>query len=154
MRISEIKQYLNTAQDVNFMLPDGAYVPSHFHITEVGTITKDFIDCGGTIRSEKTANLQLWNAQDYSHRLTPNKLLKIINLSEKVLGEDDLEIEVEYQTNTIGKYGLHFNGKDFVLTTKQTACLADQTCGTPQKKNLALSEISTSSCCTPGSSCC
>ena len=34
---------------------------------------------------------------------------------------EDLEIEVEYQVNTIGKYELDFNGTNFILTAKQTA---------------------------------
>lgn len=138
------------------MLPNGGYVPEHFHVTEVGLITKHFIDCGGNIRNEKVANFQLWNANDHDHRLKPQKLLRIIDLSEKVLGNQDLEIEVEYQTDTIGKYGLQFNGKDFVLTTKQTACLAQDNCGVPAAKaHLPLSEIkNTSSCCTPETGCC
>jgi hypothetical protein len=32
---------------------------------------------------------------------------------------------VEYQGETIGKYDLGFNGKDFTLLNKQTACLAE-----------------------------
>lgn len=31
-----------------FKLENGNSVPEHFHVTEVGIITKDFIDCGGT----------------------------------------------------------------------------------------------------------
>lgn len=34
---------------------------------------------------------------------------------------EDLEIEVEYQSQTIGKYGLGYNGTDFLLLSKQTA---------------------------------
>jgi hypothetical protein len=33
--------------------------------------------------------------------------------------------EVEYQSDTIGKYDLDFNGKNFTLVNKQTACLAE-----------------------------
>ena len=36
---------------IQLMLPNGSLVPAHFHITEVGRVHKDFIDCGGTIRS-------------------------------------------------------------------------------------------------------
>lgn len=155
MKLSEIKQHLKTTPSVNFMLPNGGYVPEHFHVTEVGLISKNFIDCGGTIRSEKVANFQLWNANDYDHRLKPQKLLQIIDLSAKILGSEDLEIEVEYQSDTIGKYGLHFNGKDFVLTTKQTACLAQDHCGIPvEKTRVQLSEIKNTSCCSPESGCC
>lgn len=157
MKLSEIKNHLGTAVSVNFVLPTGEYVPEHFHVTEVGLVTKHFIDCGGTVRNEKVANFQLWNANDVDHRLKPKKLLDIISLSEKILGIEDLEIEVEYQTGTIGKYELDFNGNDFELIPKQTACLAMDKCGVPpSKQKLTLAELQTvnQSCCTPGSGCC
>jgi len=157
MKLSEIKQYLNEVDAVNFQLPNGEFVPEYFHVTEIGLITKNFIDCGGTVRNEKVANFQLWNANDLEHRLKPKKLLNIIALSEKVLGIEDLDIEIEYQLETIGKYELGYNGKDFILIAKQTACLAQDTCGTPSaKRKVLLSELQTAdqSCCTPGGGCC
>lgn len=157
MKLSEIKTHLETAGSVNFQLTDGTPVPEHFHVTEVGVVTKHFIDCGGTVRNEKTANFQLWNANDTDHRLKPQKLLNIIALSEKVLGMEDLEIEVEYQSGTIGKYGLDYNGRNFILTSKQTDCLAKDNCGAPgQKQKLQLAELGneSQSCCTPGKGCC
>ncbi len=157
MKLTEIKKHLTTATGVNFQLPTGTFVPEHFHVTEVGIITKHFIDCGGRARNEKVANFQLWNANDTEHRLKPKKLLNIIALSEKVLGMEDLEIEVEYQSDTIGKYNLDYNGKDFVLVAKQTDCLAKDNCGVDDKQKISLSELSTSkpeACCTPGGKCC
>src|SRR5690625_1996226 len=118
MKLSEIKNKLNKLEEIAFQLPNGELVPNHFHVTEVGKITKHFIDCGGTERSEEVVNFQLWNANDYDHRLHPEKLLNIIELSEKVLEIGDLEIEVEYQAETIGKFGLDFEGKNFLLTSK------------------------------------
>lgn len=156
MKLSEIKEILTTVQGVNFKLENGDMVPEHFHVTEVGIVTKDFIDCGGTVRHEKVANFQLWDADDYEHRLKAGKLLNIISLSEKVLGMDDLEIEVEYQSATIGKYDLGFDGNDFLLLAKTTACLAMDKCGVPtgkqkvEMKNLADGGTS----CTPGGGCC
>jgi hypothetical protein len=157
MKLSEIKDHLTTAEAVNFKLPNGTYVPEHFHVTEVGQITKKFIDCGGTVRNEVVTNFQLWNANDTDHRLKPQKLASIIALSEKVLGIEDSEIEVEYQSETIGKYSLDFDGKDFLLMPTQTDCLAKDNCGIPPEKlKVKLSDIQTSaqSCCTPGGSCC
>ena len=124
MKLSEVKQILPTLENVEFQLENGAFVPEHFHVTEVGMINKNFIDCGGVIRSEKVVNFQLWNADDFEHRLKPNKLLTIIKLSEDKLGIEDFDIEVEYQSETIGKYDLEFNGKTFILKNKTTACLA------------------------------
>jgi hypothetical protein len=155
MKLSEIKKHLGAAEAVNFKLASGEYVPEHFHVTEIGLVSRHFIDCGGTERFEKIANFQLWDANDFEHRLKPQKLAKIIALSEKVLGMEDLEIEVEYQTDTIGKYGLYFNGTDFELVAKQTACLASERCGaaTTTVKD-KLNEMSTQvACCGSGGTC-
>lgn len=156
MKLSEVKSVLPTLENVEFKLENGTPVPEHFHVTEIGMITKHFIDCGGVIRSEKSVNFQLWNANDFDHRLKPSKLLAIIGLSEEKLGIEDAEIEVEYQSETIGKYGLDFNGTHFVLKNKQTACLAEDACGIPpQKQKINLVELTTpTSCCTPDSGCC
>lgn len=157
MKLSEIKAILPTLENVAFQTPDGSFVPEHFHVTEVGSIQKHFIDCGGTIRKEQVVNFQLWNANDFEHRLKPTKLLNIIQLSEDKLGIEDNEIEVEYQSDTIGKYDLSFNGSHFVLVPKTTACLASDACGIPaEKTKLNLTELSTdqSACCTPGGGCC
>ena len=156
MKLSKIKEILPTLENVEFQLENGTFVPEHFHVTEVGMITKNFIDCGGVIRTEKVVNFQLWNANDFEHRLKPQKLMNIIQLSEKVLGIQDYEIEVEYQDTTIGKYDLDFNGSDFVLVNKQTACLAQDQCGIPQEKpKVRLSDMNNeTNCCTPNGGCC
>ena len=149
MKLSQIKEYLNTLETVDFKLQDGTSVPEHFHVTEIGIVTKHFIDCGGTVRNEKVANFQLWDANDTDHRLKSHKLLSIIALSEKVLGMEDLEITVEYQTETIGKYSLKFDGKSFLLMSTHTDCLAKENCGAPlQNKEIE------NACCSPDSNCC
>ena len=154
MNISEMKQSLTGLEAVSFRLPSGEYLPPHFHVTEVGLVTKHFVDCGGTERKETVANFQLWEAGDYDHRLAPQKFLQILNLSDKILGSEDLAIEVEYQQATIGKFGLTFDGTDFVLTPKQTACLAQDACGIPSHQLVALPQAQAASCCTPGGGCC
>lgn len=154
MKLSEVKNRLEQLEKIAFQLPNGELVPNHFHVTEVGKITKDFIDCGGTVRKEEVANFQLWNASDYDHRLHPEKLTAIIELSEKILELGDLEIEVEYQADTIGKFGLDFDGTNFLLTTKQTDCLAKDQCGIPtDKPKKKLSELTPTTCCEPNSGC-
>lgn len=158
MKLSDIKTILPTLDNVVFQTPNGSFVPEHFHVTEVGSNHKHFIDCGGTIRKESVVSFQLWNANDFEHRLKPTKLLNIINLSEEKLGIEDNEIEVEYQdTTTIGKYNLDFNGEHFVLVPKTTACLASDSCGVPSEKaKIQLIELSSekSESCTPGGKCC
>ena len=158
MKLSEVKNKLKELETIAFELPNGALVPNHFHVTEVGKITKHFIDCGGTVRHEEVVNFQLWDAGDYDHRLHPEKLVKIIELSEKTLNIDkDLQVEVEYQGQSIEKYGLDFEGKHFLLSTKQTDCLAKDKCGIPEdKRKVKLSELHTVqiSGCSPNSGCC
>lgn len=155
MILSEIKHKLNQLETIAFQLPNGELVPNHFHVTEVGKITKNFIDCGGTVRREEVINFQLWNANDYDHRLHPEKLINIIELSEKILGLKDLEIEVEYQGTTIQKFGLDFDGKHFVLTSKETDCLAKDACGIPSEKpKVKISDLNAEPCCSPDGNCC
>lgn len=159
MKLSVLKNHLSSLKTLGFQLPNGSLVPEHFHVTEVGKVTKNFIDCGGTIRNEEVISLQLWNANDYNHRLHPEKLMHIIELSEKTLGLGDFEIEVEFQgENTINKYNLEFDANNFLflLVNKQTACLAEDACGIPQEKpRVRLSDLQKEqSCCSPSSGCC
>ncbi len=155
MKLSEFKTILQAQPTIAFELPNGKQVPAHFHVTEVGAIDKRFIDCGGTMRTEKVVNFQLWEANDYDHRLHPEKLLSIIKLSEDKLGLTDEVIEVEYQGDTIGKYGIAQKGDVFLLTALTTDCLAKDKCGIPSTNitiNSAL--VDTTGSCTPDGGCC
>jgi hypothetical protein len=149
MKLSEVKTILSSVEAIRFKLPGNKFVPDHFHVTEVGLINKHFMDCGGTERKENVVSFQLWTANDYEHRLIPQKLQDIIALSERKLNiQEDYEVEVEYRSDTIGKYNLEFNGKEFMLTTKQTACLALDKC------NIAEPEKTEATSCCAGNGCC
>jgi Family of unknown function (DUF6428) len=157
MKLSEFKHQLENLETVDFYLPNGQKVPSHFHITEVGMTTKNFTDCGNTFRIQKTATLQLWTSVDYWHRLDPRMVVKIINSTEKMFDGEDLEIEIEYQQETIGKFGLDFVENQFRLSNKHTDCLAKNSCTFPiEKVKIKMSELQTqiSECCAPNSECC
>jgi hypothetical protein len=155
MQLEDIKTVLQTAKELSFLLPDGTAVPAHFHVTEVGKVDKHFIDCGGKMREESVANFQLWSANDYDHRLHPEKLLHIIELSQEKLGLSNETVEVEYQNETIGKYSLDFDGTHFILQPKQTACLALESCGVPSAKpKRSLATLTNASKCSPNSGCC
>jgi hypothetical protein len=151
MLLSEFKDKLKTVTEVTFIKPDGALVPKHFHITEVGQINKRFIDCGGTVRSENVICMQLWESIDFWHRLEPSKLISIIDLSISKLGIDDNEIEIEYQNDTIGKYSVQFENETFKLISTNTACLASDKCGIPTFEKV---KETVQSCCLPNSGCC
>lgn len=160
MKLSTLKNYLVQMEQLQFDLPNNTSIPAHFHITEVGKVDKTFIDCGGTLRSELKIGLQLWYSVDTDHRLSAQKLLSILNMAEDQLDLPDAEIEVEYQAESIGKYGLGFvedeNGARFKLLNTQTACLAEDQCSiTEAKEQVTFQTMGTSSnTCAPGSGCC
>ncbi len=157
MKLSELKQQLLESESIIFVQPNGHFVPTHFHVTEVGLTTKHSIDCGGAIHHEKVVTVQIWVDNDTDHRLVPQRFLQIISLSEKILGNEDLEVEVEYQTDTIGRYGLKKNGEQFLLVVKHTDCLAQTLCGiNAPKHSRSLKSLipNNATCCTSESGCC
>lgn len=144
MKILELKKILKNLKTLKFKLPN-SHVPDHFHITEMGLVIKNFIDCGGCKREASTICFQLWTADDFDHRLSPKKFLSIIDSSEQILKyEEDLSVEVEYQGETIGIWELDFKNNIFYLLPKKTNCLAKEKCG--------LSIIQKEECC--NTNCC
>lgn len=156
MKLSDFKKALHSVDSVRFQTPDGSDVPAHFHITEAGLSTKHFIDCGGTIRKESAVTMQLWTAEDYEHRLSAEKLHGILNKAGSLIGDNDLDVEIEYQSDTIGRYAVEFDHPRFRLVSKQTDCLAKETCGITSANNetVASERIESAAVCTPGSGCC
>lgn len=154
MKLKDLKATLALHPDAHprLLLPDGDEVPAHFHITEVGHVTKRFIDCGGKLHDRKeTWLLQTWVADDYDHRLTAGRFAKILQLGDQVLPDDDLDVEVEYDCCVVAQYPIAsatFTGEhiEIQLGEKHTACLArerDETacCGTMK------AEAAVASCC-------
>ena len=131
MTVAELRAVLAAHPEtkMHWMLPDKSFVPSHYHITEVGRLQKDFIDCGGTIRSLASCLLQIWVADDTDHRLQTSKLATIMEVAGAVLKSDELPVEVEYEEGVISQYpvaGVEATpaGLLFYLGTKHTAVLA------------------------------
>ena len=81
-------------QHLRIALPNGDWVPAHFHITEVGHVRKDFIDCGGMRRTVQSCVLQTWVFLDVQHRLKSDKLAQILRVSGDVLPSLDLPVEI------------------------------------------------------------
>jgi len=155
MKISEFKAHLVQVKSLQFKLPDNSSVPEHFHITELGKISKHYIDCGGVERFTQNTNFQIWFAEDFEHRLSPSKLLNIIQMAETKLNLPDVEIEMEYQSDTIGKYHLGFVDGAFTLLPMQTDCLAKDKCGIPEHKTkLKMANLGATNSCEPGNGCC
>lgn len=135
MNVKKFNRLLAANPDVGVyvMLPGGEFVPDHFHITEVGRVHKQFIDCGGTRRETLSCTLQVWVANDTEHRLNSTKLSKIMGLAAPLL-DDEVPIVVEYGSETVAQYPVGDvevtpKGLLVVLGAKPTACLAPAKCG-------------------------
>jgi hypothetical protein len=134
---------------LHLMLPDGSFVPAHFHVTEVGRVQKDFIDCGGTRRSTTACVLQVWVADDTDHRLDASKLAKIIRIGISLFQSTTVPVEVEYEQGAVSLYPVRQaevtpSGVLLHLGSKHTACLAPDRCG--------VGAVEVACCPTPG--CC
>lgn len=119
---------------LHLMLPDGSFVPAHFHVTEVGRVHKDFIDCGGTRRSTAACVLQVWVADDSDHRLDTSKLARIIEVGTPLFHSMIIPVEVEYEQGAVSQYPVRQaevtpSGVLLHLGSKRTACLAQDRCG-------------------------
>ncbi len=137
MKLHELKSFLRSSGSagVQLLLPDGDAIPAHFHITEVGHVTKRFIDCGGTVHERSdTCLLQTYVANDFDHRLDAGTFAKILDLGKQVLPHDDLPVEVEYDGCVVGQYPvasaqLRDGRVEIQLGEKHTDCLAKEKCG-------------------------
>ncbi len=94
---------------ISILLPTGAEVPAHFHITDVGVITHDMIDCGGQHSTTQHVQAQLWLGEDTEHRMSAKTLSGILGASQSIFdkfaGIESAPVHIEYQLNsTISKY--------------------------------------------------
>jgi hypothetical protein len=134
MNTAELTALLTAFGDkpVSFVLPDGGRVPAHAHITEVGRIDREFLDCGGVLRRTSFCCLQAWVADDTDHRLSAGKLVTIIGRALEPLGLAALPVEVEYEDGLISQFPVvSVSAGDVVvlhLGTKHTDCLAKEIC--------------------------
>ncbi|MEM1440887.1 MAG: DUF6428 family protein [Verrucomicrobiota bacterium] len=150
MTIIELKSALAAEGEkaLEFTLPDGKFIPAHFHLTEIGFVRKEFIDCGGTVRVEGKCLLQVWVANDVEHRVDVAKFLEILEHGKPVLPSEELPVEVEYEHPYIAHFpigGIKI-GDEIVtieLTLKHTDCLAKDVCGIDEVTGCAVG----SGCC-------
>jgi hypothetical protein len=156
----------NPQQSLRIVLPNGEAVAPHFHITEVGHVTKSFMDCGGTRRKTESCLLQIWVFLDLHHRLDTSKLANILRIAGDVLPSLDLPVEIEHEAGVVSQYPVtagSSDGRTLTLTTglKHTACLAmDLCCAPPATATPAATattnkpHIKAGACCSPASGCC
>jgi hypothetical protein len=133
MKLSELRSVLEKHPDtlLRFALPNGDHIPAHAHVTEVGHVVKNFIDCGGVIGTGETVVLQTHVGQDVDHRLKSGRFAKILQLGERVLPHDQLEVEIEYDCCVVAQYPISEvrpagEYLDVVLDKRHTQCLAQE----------------------------
>jgi hypothetical protein len=112
---------------------DGEPIEPHVHVTEVGRVQKDFVDCGGTVRRLVTCLLQTWVGEDRDHRITAGRLLKAFEHAAPVLGDEDLAVELEYETCNVVQLVVASVKQEpdrlvLQLGSKHTDCLAKELC--------------------------
>lgn len=150
MRLDLLKALLNKhpATFPRFVLPDGDRIPAHAHVTEVSHVVRKFIDCGAEIGTEQKVLLQTHVGRDTEHRLRSDRFAKILELGERVLPNDRLDVEVEYDCCVVAQYpisnaavqGEHL---DLMLVRGRTQCRASEH-----------REMATDECCGTTTGCC
>jgi hypothetical protein len=133
MKLAQLRAVLEQHPDTlpHFVLPDGDSIPAHAHVTEVGHVVKNFIDCGGVTGRSESVVLQTHVGQDIDHRLTSRTFAKILKLGGRVLPHDQLDIEVEYDCCVVAQYPIEEirpagDQLDVVLGKRRTQCLAQE----------------------------
>jgi hypothetical protein len=147
MSLGDFRQALAASPQLGlrFRLPTGGLTPIHLHLTEVARVEKRYIDCGGTIRTDVSARLQLWAADDTDHRVGCAKALQVLDRGAGLVGATDVPLEVEHDFPFLTVFpvvGSVVEGGEriFLLAAKQADCLAPDVC--------------IPNACKPGSGCC
>lgn len=161
MKLSDLRSVLEKHPNTlpRFILPDGDSIPPHAHVTEVGHVVKNFIDCGGLTGKSETVVLQTHVGQDTDHRLKSGTFAKILKLGDRVLPHDQLEVEVEYDCCVVAQYpigevkpaGEHL---DVVLGKRRTQCLAQERRKAAEAQSAGETPAATPCCATATAACC
>jgi hypothetical protein len=142
-----LEKYPNTFP--RFVLPDGDYIPGHAHVTEVGHIVRNFIDCGGMTGKEEKVLLQTHVGDDTDHRLRSDRFSRILQLGTRVLPHAELDVDVEYDCCVVAQYPIaeaRRKGEylDLMLQRSRTQCRARE------RRENKVADV----CCTTAKACC
>lgn len=160
MKLSQFTGLLRAYPEKQFhlSLPGLTTVPVSFHITEVGHVTKKFIDCGGRLHTVQSCQLQAWVGTDTDHRLLAGKMAGVLNQAKArgvLPAGEDLDVEIEYEEAAISQYPVAGytvtdNAVVLSLASKHTDCLAKDVC-LPQLPMAG--GAATAACCGPSCGC-
>lgn len=132
-----------------FVLPDGDHIPAHAHVTEVGHVVKNYIDCSGETGQEEKVLLQTHVGSDTQHRLRSDRFAKILELGGRIVRNDKLNVEVEYDCCVVAQYPIteaKVEGKhlELLLIRGKTQCRARE----------RHKEATREACCETAAACC
>ena len=131
-----------------FVLPDGDCIPAHAHVTEVGHVVRNFIDCGGLTGKEEKVVLQTHVGDDTDHRLRSDRFAKILDLGNRVIPSADLDVDVEYDCCVVAQYPIAEAAPDgdylnLILRLSRTQC-----------RERERRDSETVACCATSAACC
>lgn len=151
MRLRDLQTALeaNSNRLPRFVLPNGDYIPAHAHVTEVGHVVRNFIDCGGLTGKEEKVVLQTHVGNDTNHRLRSDRFAKILRLGDRVIPSANLDVEVEYDCCVVAQYPIAEVTPDgerlnLILQRGRTQCRA-------RERREAETAVD---CCTTSAACC
>jgi len=155
MNLKSFRQILAESGErhLRFAISSSEQIAPHFHVTEIGRVTKDFVDCGGVRRKTECCVLQTLVANDTDHRLSAKTLAGILRLADKLDIDESLEVEVEMQGRSIETWAIEDHAVSatelrLMLRTKSTACLAPDRCG------IGALPLANGACCGDDQGCC
>ncbi len=153
LSLQQLVEALNKADGriVRFELPTTTLLSPHVHVTEVARLDKKFVDCGGTLRTDSSCRLQLYQADDTEHRITAAKFAEILAKGAGALGLTGFPVEVEAEAPYLSVFPViasRLEEKQIVLSLgmRHTGCLAEDVCFPAHLQN--------KSACTPSLGCC
>jgi hypothetical protein len=139
----------NPKTSPRFVLPNGDYIPPHVHVTEVGHVVRNFIDCGGLIGNEEKVVLQTHVGNDTDHRLRSDRFAKILRLGSRVIPSTNLDVDIEYDCCVVAQYPIFEAARDgehlnLTLRRGRTQCRAGE-----RREGKTVSD-----CCATSAACC
>jgi uncharacterized protein DUF6428 len=139
----------NSKRLTRIVLPNGDYIPAHAHVTEVGHVVRNFIDCGGLTGKEEKVVLQTHVGSDTDHRLRSDRFAKILQLGSRVIPSENLHVDVEYDCCVVSQYPIAEAKPDgehltLILRRGRTQCRARE-----RRESQAATD-----CCAASAACC
>ena len=167
----------NPELDLQFQYAEAKRVDAAYHITEIKQAPIISVDCGGVMNKWTEIIIQLWEPENQQQlrAMKVKKALSIIELVEKALLLDEIAtVKIEFGNSAFDTRQLFPNeiiidGEDLIVNLRPDAvqCKAtdrggscgttasgEECCAPAEKPKIALKNLATISCCTPGVGCC